>query len=191
LAWDDKNKNFLAQCIVVNEDTSNRISVLRSANGSSWSVVDSHLAPPGGFDLWASPLLEATQQTSATMPLLKDDAGNIVPNGGLYGWDGAGIMMAPRSPTTYFPGNPFGFDNTIKIVKQKINPGGGVAIVSSSKTLPMDIVCGVAYSGGTWYAGGYDGESESSVIVQSSDDGETWKQVESQTNDAVYCITGA
>ena len=119
--------------------------------------------------------------------MIKDTKDNIVPNGGLFGWDkDRNIWITPKpligiydwfgDPEADKPGN------IVEIIKKKIDPETGAeTITRTTKSLPMDHVLCVGRAGDIWQAGGYNGDSEtgaiSIAIASSVNDGATWNIV--------------
>ena len=152
--------------------------VLSSADGFSWKVVETHERTE--FDeIWASDQLQATGTD-----MIKDTNGNIVPNGGLFGFDkdrSTWITPKPLVEVYSWHGNPDAESpgDAVEIIKKIIDPKtGAVTISRTTKTVPISFVICVGCAGSIWQAGGYEKRDEDNLsikIATSIDDGETWE----------------
>lgn len=191
MGWDVNKKKFYAQAVAFKSST---IEVLESADGMAWDVAATHILDPEN-QMWAAPLLQATG-----IPEITDDAGNIVPNGGIFGWDqGGNIWIAPRPVGTYRwygeDGDDAKLSNIVDIIKKEIDPDTGAIITTkTSCSLPMAVVEYVAGTRGIWQAAGYnlsDGGDSISIMAKSTDNGLTWSVVYSTDLPTYAMIAGA
>jgi len=175
-AYDETDKTFYVQSLGFGSQD----GVLSSTDGHSWE-------PAGGVSSGTgSPLLQATGT-----PLIRDADGAIVPNGGIYGWDGGNIWMAPGTIDSLFGGvRELGGSNSVEII-ERIIEDGGERIERSSKAVPIEHVMSVATNGTIWQALGYDGDTSESAeihikIAKSADTGKTWEVVLSEFQNQFY-----
>jgi hypothetical protein len=185
MGWHETKRKFYAQAVNGDFDT---INVLESEDGTVWSTIDSHGFSPDN-QVWASPQLQATGH-----PEVKDEDGNTVPNGGIFGFVGGtdeSILIAPRPVGTYRwytePRDEDKLTNIVDITRKVRNPEtGAVDTIKTTKTLSMDVVKYVGTVGGIWQAAGYDVSSASNTgqitkIANSTDN--TWIVVYSSKDD--------
>jgi hypothetical protein len=159
-AFDEKTKTFHAQM-----QAGLHTDVLSSADGFAWSKV-AEIAPGA-----ASPLLTQTGTS-----LIRDSENNIVPNGGIYGWNRGDTWMAPATMSDVYGGPRFISD---------AGPGQVQIVTATSRasaSVPMEHVFAVACNGSAWQAIGFNVSGTQRVIkiAQSTDVGKTWNLVLSQ-----------
>ena len=201
-AWDAASKRFLVECVVDIEFDDHKRAVFASTDGFSWMRVETR-AKPEDEDPTASPLMEATGTY-----LVKDEYGNVVPNGSYYGLSGDlnknFTLVRPGYLNPYITTTPGGTPGdpatatkkkTIEIIGQTVDPESGKASKTfNTLSMPFEVIS-VGYAGGVFQATGTQRSEDLEtpglwMIASSYDDGETWQPSLSVQSCQGLCVIG-
>jgi hypothetical protein len=193
IVWDATNRAFYAMSdFLFNADAYAQGQIWRSSDGNSWSkIAEATAMVADDYDVNIPPL-EAQFLTHCTKP---ENRVGVGISDGFAGFDYTkGILMYPtgagRGQPTIGGGSNVGTSITIEFLGSTDTPGDASRQVS----LPVDLIFGVAWAGGTWCAFGFDTsagfENHPFKVFASIDNGETWENVHEAEAWRIYGIIG-